>query len=73
MTGAIAASAAFATPCSATAVTLVVEPGSDRFVDFVRVGVPLPVLTCASAVFAAPIPFSFGCGIWRSDREALYK
>ena len=41
MTVALAASAAFITPVSSPVNALVVGPGNYRFVDFVRVGLPL--------------------------------
>jgi len=41
MAVAIAASAAFVTPVSTPVVTLVVAPGNYRFMDFVKVGLPL--------------------------------
>ena len=57
MTVAIAASAAYATPVSTPVVTLVVEPGRYRFVDFVKVGVPMLVLTWLVTVLVTPIFF----------------
>ena len=45
MTVALAASTAFMTPVSSPVNMLVVGPGNYRFVDFVRVGVPLNILT----------------------------
>jgi di/tricarboxylate transporter len=59
MTVAIAASAAFATPVSTPVVTLVVEPGHYRFIDFVKVGVPMLVLTWIVTVLLIPIIFAF--------------
>jgi len=50
MTVAIAASAAFVTPVSTTVVTLVVAPGNYRFLDFVKVGAPLLLLTWATTL-----------------------
>ena len=55
----IAASAAFMTPVSTPVVTLVVEPGQYRFMDFVKVGVPLLILTYLVTVFLAPLMFPF--------------
>ena len=40
----IAASAAFSTPVSTPVVTLVVEPGRYKFMDFVKVGIPLTLI-----------------------------
>jgi di/tricarboxylate transporter len=52
---AIAASAAYSTPV----VTLVVDPGRYKFMDFVKVGVPLLLLTYAVTVLVAPLIFPF--------------
>ena len=59
MTVAIAASAAFVTPVSSPVVTLVVAPGSYRFLDFVKVGLPLLVLTWATTLLVTPIFLPF--------------
>jgi di/tricarboxylate transporter len=59
MTVAIAASAAFVTPVSTPVVTLVVAPGNYRFLDFVKVGLPLLVLTWATTMIVTPIFFPF--------------
>ena len=55
----IAASAAFVTPVSTPVVTLVVDPGRYRFLDFVKVGVPLLALTYLVTFLVAPLVFSF--------------
>ena len=55
----IGASAAFATPVSTPVVTLVVEPGRYRFFDFVKLGVPMQVITYVVVVVFAPILFPF--------------
>lgn len=55
----IAASAAFSTPVSTPVVALVVEPGRYKFADFVKVGVPLLILTCIVTVLIAPILFPY--------------
>ena len=55
----IAASAAFMTPISTPVVTLVVDPGRYRFLDFVKVGVPLLALTYLVTFLVAPLVFSF--------------
>ena len=55
----IAASAAFVTPVSTPVVTLVVEPGKYRFMDFVKLGVPLLLLTYVVTLLVTPIFFSF--------------
>jgi di/tricarboxylate transporter len=54
MVVAIAASAAFITPVSTPVVTLIVEPGSYRFADFVKVGAPLLLLVCATTIWIVP-------------------
>ncbi len=59
MTVAIAASAAFVTPFSTPVVTLVIAPGSYRFVDFAKVGIPLLVLTWATTMLVTPLFFPF--------------
>jgi di/tricarboxylate transporter len=59
MTVAIAASAAFVTPVSSPVVTLVVEPGNYGFLDFVKVGLPLLVLTWVTTLLVTPIFFPF--------------
>jgi di/tricarboxylate transporter len=55
----IAASAAFVTPVSTPVVTLVVEPGRYAFTDFVKVGLPLLILTWATTLLVAPIFFPY--------------
>lgn len=55
----IAASAAFSTPVSTPVVTLVVEPGRYRFMDFVKVGVPLLVLTWLVTLLVTPLVFPY--------------
>lgn len=55
----IAASAAYVTPVSTPVVTLVVEPGGYRFMDFVKVGVPLLILTWLVTLLVAPLVFPF--------------
>jgi di/tricarboxylate transporter len=59
MTVAIAASAAFATPVSTPVVTLVVAPGRYRFLDFVKVGLPLLVLAWLVNLIITPLVFPF--------------
>jgi di/tricarboxylate transporter len=59
MTVAIAASAAFVTPFSTPVVTLVVAPGGYRFGDFVKVGLPLLVLTWVTTLLVTPVFFPF--------------
>jgi di/tricarboxylate transporter len=55
----IAASAAFVTPVSTPVVTLVVDPGSYRFMDFVKVGTPLLVLAWLTTLLVAPLIFPY--------------
>ncbi len=59
MAVAIAASAAFVTPVSTPVVTLVVAPGNYGFLDFVKVGFPLLVLTWLVTLLVTPIFFPF--------------
>jgi di/tricarboxylate transporter len=40
-------------------VTLVVAPGSYRFADFAKVGIPLLLLTWATTIFVTPLVFPF--------------
>ena len=55
----IAASAAYSTPVSTPVVTLVVDPGRYKFTDFVKVGVPLLLLTYLATLLVAPLIFPF--------------
>lgn len=55
----IAASAAFVTPVSTPVVTLVVEPGRYGFMDFVKVGIPLLLLTYLVTLLVTPLVFPF--------------
>ena len=55
----IAASAAFVTPVSTPVVTLVVNPGRYGFMDFVKVGFPLLLLSYAVTLLVAPLVFPF--------------
>ncbi len=55
----IAASAAYSTPVSTPVVTLVVEPGRYRFTDFVKVGVPMLLLTYFATLVLGPLVFPF--------------
>jgi di/tricarboxylate transporter len=59
MAVAIAASTAFATPVASPVNTLVLGPGNYRFIDFVKVGVPLQVLAMVVALLAIPFLFPF--------------
>ena len=55
----IAASAAFATPFGYQTNALVYQLGGYRYIDFVRVGLPLDLVTWIAAVIAIPIVFPF--------------
>ena len=55
----IAASAAYSTPVSTPVVTLVVDPGRYKFTDFLKVGIPLLLLTYLVTLLVAPLVFPF--------------
>src|SRR5690606_28579063 len=55
----LAASAAFATPFGYQTNVLVFQMGGYRYTDFVRIGLPLNLLTWAVAVAAIPVFFPF--------------
>lgn len=57
MTVAMAASASFASPLSHPAHLLVMEPGGYRFVDYLKLGVPVTIITMLVAVWLLPILF----------------
>ena len=59
MTVAIAASTAFATPIASPVNTLVMTPGGYRFKDFVKVGVPLQLVTLVLTLIFVPMFFTF--------------
>ena len=59
MTVAIAASTAFATPIASPVNTLVLAPGNYRFIDFVKVGLPLQVLAMLITLTVTPMIFPF--------------
>jgi di/tricarboxylate transporter len=59
MTVAIACSAAYATPVSSPVNTLVLDPGGYSFMDFVKVGLPLQLLTLGVTVALARVLFPF--------------
>ena len=59
MTVAIAASTAFATPIASPVNTLVLAPGNYRFIDFVKVGLPLQLLALAITLAVTPLLFPF--------------
>jgi len=53
----MAASAAFITPVSTPVVTLIVQPGRYRFGDFVKLGIPLLLLTFVTVLILTPVFF----------------
>ncbi len=57
MTVAMGASAAFMTPVSSPVNTLVVVPGSYRFMDFVKVGTPMGLMVMAVSLLVIPLLF----------------
>ena len=57
MTIAIAASSAFATPVASPVNTLVLSAGGYRFMDFVRVGLPLQLLMLIATLLVVPLFF----------------
>ena len=59
MTVAVAASTAFATPVASPVNALVINPGSYRFGDFLKVGVLLQVLILGATLGVVPLLFPF--------------
>ena len=59
MTVAIAASTAFSTPIASPVNTLVLVPGNYRFIDFVKVGLPLQVMAMIITLLITPLIFPF--------------
>ncbi len=57
MTVAIAASTAFATPVASPVNTLILGPGGYKFMDFVKVGVPLQILAMIVTLLLVPVIF----------------
>jgi di/tricarboxylate transporter len=55
MTVAISASSSFASPLSHPAHLLVMGPGGYRFVDYMKVGVPITLLALLVSVWLLPI------------------
>ncbi|MDV7143221.1 SLC13 family permease [Tropicimonas sp. TH_r6] len=55
----VAGSAGFASPVSSPVVTLVVNPGGYKFIDFLKCGLPLTVLVMLIAIFVIPLVFPF--------------
>ncbi len=60
MTVAIACSAAFVTPMSSPTNMLVMEPGGYRFFDYVKVGLPMMILTMLVTVALAKVIYLSG-------------
>jgi len=59
MTVAVAASSGFVMPVSSAAIMLVIGPGKYRLMDFVKVGVPLLILTGLVTITLTPLLFPF--------------
>jgi len=59
MTVAIAASTAFSTPVASPVNTLILGPGKYRFIDFVKIGVPLQILVLIVTLLVVPLFFGF--------------
>ena len=59
MAVAVAAAASFLTPVATPANLMVMEPGSYRFGDYWRLGLPLAVLFAAVAILVVPLFWSF--------------
>ncbi|WP_321336459.1 SLC13 family permease [uncultured Cohaesibacter sp.] len=59
MSVAIAASTAFCTPVASPINTLVMGPGNYRFMDYVRIGVPLQILSIIVAALIIPVFLPF--------------
>lgn len=59
MAVAVAASTSFATPIASPVNTLVLGPGGYRFVDFVKVGVPLQMIVWIVSLILLPLLFPF--------------
>ncbi|HNP64136.1 MAG TPA: SLC13 family permease [Woeseiaceae bacterium] len=59
MAVAIAASAGFLSPVSSPAVMLVMGPGNYRFIDFMRLGIPMLIITWLITIAITPLLFPF--------------
>ena len=55
----IAASCAFTTPVATPPNTLVLGPGKFRFMDYVKIGVPLAVLSLITCTVIIPVVWPF--------------
>jgi di/tricarboxylate transporter len=56
---AVAASMAFASPVASPANTLVMGAGNYRFIDYIKVGVPMILITLIVSMFVLPLVFPF--------------
>ena len=56
---ALAASTSFSTPMASPINSLVIGAGGYRFIDFLKVGVPLQLLVLAATLIIVPILFPF--------------
>jgi len=59
MTIGIAASCAFTTPVATPPNTLVLGPGKFRFIDYVKVGIPMVLVALLVCIFVIPIFWPF--------------
>lgn len=59
MAVALASSAAFLTPVASPVNTLVMGPGGYRFIDFLKLGFPLMLITLVVSMFLVPVFFPF--------------
>jgi di/tricarboxylate transporter len=59
MTIGIAASCAFTTPVATPPNTLVLGPGKFRFIDYVKVGIPMVIVALLVCVVVIPIFWPF--------------
>lgn len=57
MTVALGASTAFSTPMASPVNTLVIGPGDYKFVDFLKLGIPLQLLAMAITLICVPLLF----------------
>jgi di/tricarboxylate transporter len=59
MAVALAASMAFATPVASPPNTLVMGAGGYRFIDYMKIGIPMIIIAGVVAMFALPVFFPF--------------
>lgn len=55
----ITCNACFATPIGGVAFTLVIKPGNYKFIDFVRMGLPLTIINLIIAILVIPMIWKF--------------